>query len=70
MYNKEFENAILELKEDENALFAFDIGFIYLKVMNFVLRIEDDDYVELKYDTVDVSKFIYEKGSLDKYAKK
>ncbi|MDU1414105.1 MAG: hypothetical protein E6929_14920 [Clostridium sp.] len=70
MYNKEFEKAILELKEDENARFAFDIGFTYLKVMNFVLRIEDDDYVEFKYDTVDVSKFIYEKGCLDKYSKK
>lgn len=67
IYNKEFENALLELKEDENSRFAFDIGFMYLKAMNFVLRIEDDDYVEFKYDDVDVSNFIYEKELLDKY---
>lgn len=68
-YKKKFENILSALKEDENAKFAFDIGFEYLKIMNFILRIEDDDYVKLKYDKVDVSMFLYNEDDLKKYIK-
>lgn len=66
-YKKKFKNILSALEEDENAKFAFDIGFEYLKIMNFILRIEDDDYVKLEYDKVDVSMFLYKENDLKKY---
>ncbi len=66
-YKNEFENALSALKEDENAKFAFDIGFEYLNIMNFILRIEDDDYIKLNYKEVNVSMFSYDENDLKKY---
>lgn len=68
-YKKKFENALSALREDENAKFAFNIGFEYLKIMNFILRIEDDDYPKLNYEKIDVSMFLYNKNDLEKYIK-
>lgn len=66
-YKQQLEKKILELKEDENANLAFDLGFTYLKTMNFVLRMEDDDYEKIKYRDVKVSMFEYNKKSFKKY---
>lgn len=52
-----FEQKLGELKEDESAVIAFDIGFTFMKIMNFALRTEDDDYEKLDYAKVDVSMF-------------
>lgn len=59
----------MELKEDESANLAFDLGFTYLKAMNFALRTEDDDYEKLKYGDVNVSMFEYNKNSFKKYVR-
>lgn len=66
-YKKQLEKAILELKEDENAKLVFELGFTYLRAMNFALRTEDDDYIKLVYADVNVSMFTYTKESLEKY---
>ena len=52
------------LKEDESAVIAFDIGFTFMKIMNFALRTEDDDYEKLDYAKVDVSMFFYDEEAL------
>lgn len=66
-YINSLRHQLLALQEDENAKLAFDIGFEYLKIMNFILRIEDDDYIKLKHYEVDVSMFSYDEKSLEKY---
>ena len=63
------EEKIEELKEDENARIAFDVGFAYLGAINFSLRTEDDDYVKLEYGEVDATMFAYDAAALDKYIK-
>lgn len=68
-YKQQLEKEILELKEDESANLAFDLGFTYLKAMNFALRTEDDDYEKLKYGDVNVSMFEYNKNSFKKYVR-
>lgn len=67
-YKKQLEKAILELKEDENAKLIFEIGFTYLKVMNFAFRMEDDDSINLVYTDVDISMFTYTKEAFEKYS--
>lgn len=62
-----FEKKLGELREDESAVIAFDIGFTFMKIMNFALRMEDDDYAKLDYSKVDVSMFSYKEESLRKY---
>lgn len=62
-----FEQKLGELKEDESAVIAFDIGFTFMKIMNFALRTEDDDYEKLDYAKVDVSMFFYDEEALRKY---
>lgn len=62
-----FEQKLRELKEDESAIIAFDIGFTYMKIMNFALRTEDDDYEIIDYSKIDVSMFSYDEESLKKY---
>lgn len=62
-----FEQKLGELKEDESAVIAFDIGFTLMKIMNFALRTEDDDYEKLDYAKVDVSMFYYDEEALRKY---
>ena len=62
-----FEQKLGELKEDESAVIAFDIGFTLMKIMNFALRTEDDDYEKLDYAKVDVSMFFYDEEALRKY---
>lgn len=55
-----------ELREDENASIAFEIGFQYLKLMNLVLRVEDDDYCKINYGEVNITGFdIDEKSFMD-----
>lgn len=63
----QFEGQIRELKEDETATISFEIGFSYLKIMNFALRTEDDDYEKIDYSLIDVSKFLFNTESLKKY---
>lgn len=67
-YQIQFEEKLLELKEDENARLAFELGFLYLKIINFVLRTEDDDYTKLDYSKVDVTMFEYKSEEMLKYA--
>ena len=70
-FTDEFNNQILiglkELKEDENAKLAFDLGFVYLKAMNFALRTEDDYFKQLEFANLDVSRFIYSKEAMKLY---
>ncbi|WP_099468464.1 hypothetical protein [Konateibacter massiliensis] len=66
-HKKQLTKMMLELKEDENGKFAFELGFIYLKAMNFALRTEDDDYIKIKYADVNVSMFNYVEEFFDKY---
>lgn len=69
-YNKNISRLIdrlNELKEDENAKIAFEIGFTYLKMMNFILRFEDDDINRLNYDFLDVSNFEFSCDNVKKY---
>ncbi len=66
-YKKQLEKAILELKEDEGAKLAFELGFTYLMAMNFALRTEDDDYIKLDYVAVNVSMFTYDEECFCKY---
>lgn len=68
-YKQQLEKKLLELKEDQNADLAFDLGFTYLKAMNFVLRMEDDDYEKIKYEDVKVSMFEYNEDSFKKYVR-
>ena len=35
-----FEKKLGELREDESAVIAFDIGFTFMKIMNFALRMK------------------------------
>ena len=37
-----------------------------MKIMNFALRTEDDDYEKLDYAKVDVSMFFYDEEALRK----
>lgn len=66
-YKSQLEEKLLELREDTNAKLAFDLGFTYLKTMNFVLRIEDDDFKQFDYESINVSMFTYEKSSFNRY---
>ena len=66
-YKKQLEKSLLELHEDENAKISFKIGFVYLYAMNFTLRIEDDDYEELKYQDLNISKFKYQNENWEQY---
>ncbi len=66
-YKEQLQVKILELAEDENAKLAFEIGFVYLRTMNFLLRVEDDDYIPLRYEEVDVSMFCYEEDAFKEY---
>lgn len=59
-----------ELKEDKNAKLAFDIGFVYLKAMNFALRTEDDDFKKLEFATLNVSDFIYSDYAVKSYCER
>lgn len=63
----QYEERMRELLEDEFADLAFKVGFVYLRIMNFALRTEDDDYERIDYSIVDVSKFRYEEKALSKY---
>lgn len=62
-----FEQRLRELREDESAVIAFDIGFTFMKIMNFALRTEDDDYKKVDFAKIDVSMFFYEEESLREY---
>ncbi len=66
-YKKQFEKKLMELKEDENKNLSFVLGFTYLRVMNFCLRIEDDDYMKLEYADIDVDMFYYDTKAFAKY---
>lgn len=66
-YKKQLEKSLLELHEDENAKISFKIGFVYLYAMNFALRIEEDDYEELKYQDLNISKFKYQNENWEQY---
>ena len=63
----QLEKRIIELSEDESANLAFKIVFLYLKILNFALRMEDDDYEPIDYSLIDVSKFLYDNEALKKY---
>lgn len=63
----QYEKMIQELSEDESATLAFEIGFLYLKILNFALRTEDDDYKKIDYFMLDVSKFEYSEDALRNY---
>lgn len=69
-YKKQLEKSLLELREDKNAKISFKIGFVYLYAMNFALRTEDDDYEELKYQELNVSKFKYQKENWIQYSQR
>lgn len=69
-YKKQLEKSLLELREDKNAKILFKIGFVYLYAMNFALRTEDDDYEELKYQELNVSKFKYQKENWIQYSQR
>lgn len=69
-YKKQLEKSSLELREDKNAKISFKIGFVYLYAMNFALRTEDDDYEELKYQELNVSKFKYQKENWIQYSQR
>lgn len=69
-YKKQLEKSLLELCEDKNAKISFEIGFVYLYAMNFALRTEDDDYEELKYQELNVSKFKYQKENWIQYSQR
>ncbi|OUN24266.1 hypothetical protein [Pseudoflavonifractor sp. An85] len=66
-YKKWLEQAIYELQEDHNSTLSFKLGFIYLYTMNFILRTEDDDYIKLNYQALDVSKFKYQMENWTRY---
>lgn len=66
-YRLQYEKMIKELIEDESADLAFKIGFAYLKILNFSLRTEDDDYAKINYPIIDVSKFEFVEEALKKY---
>lgn len=63
----QYVKRLKELKEDESADLAFKIGFSYLKLINFALRIEDDDYVKIDYSCIDISDFVFDNDALNKY---
>ena len=67
VYKKQLGNQLAELKEDNNARVAFELGFEYLKIINFVLRIEDDDYVKFDYSNVDISMFEFDDKKMFEY---
>lgn len=69
-YKKQLQKSLLELREDKNAKISFKIGFVYLYAMNFALRTEDDDYEELKYQELNVSKFKYQKENWIQYSQR
>ena len=69
-YKKQLEKSLLELREDKNAKISFKIGFVYLYAMNFALRTEDEDYEELKYQELNVSKFKYQKENWIQYSQR
>ena len=69
-YKKQLEKALLELYEDKNAKISFKVGFVYLYAMNFALRTESDDFEELKYQELNVSKFKYQKENWIQYSQK
>ena len=69
-YKKQLEKSLLELYEDENAKISFKIGFVYLYSMNFALRTEDDDYENLKYQDLNVSKFKYQNENWEQYRRR
>ena len=63
----QYEKLLQELSEDESATLAFEIGFLYLKILNFALRTEEDDYEKIDYSMLDVSRFEYSEDALEKY---
>lgn len=58
---------VAKLNEDEKAKLLFRLGFAYLKVVNFALRIEDDDSEPFCYSNVDISMFEYSKNGYEMY---
>lgn len=66
-YKEQLVAQLEELKEDTNAKLAFDLGFAYLKAMNFALRLEDNDLKPLDFSICDVSSFIYADEALQSY---
>lgn len=69
-YKEQIVMKMEELKEDKNAKIAFDIGFVYLKAMNFALRVEDDDFEPLNFSEIDVSRFIFDNKLVHEYCER
>ncbi len=69
LYQKKFEEKLTELVEDKDKKFSFEIGFALLRAINLSLRIEDDDYLKLDYNKVDVSMFEYDKIAFQRFKK-
>lgn len=64
---RQLKNALSKLQEDKYSKVAFRLGFTYLRTVNFVLRVEDNDYVSLDYGNIDVSMFEYNAENFRKY---
>lgn len=67
LYKQQIVEQLAGLKEDKNAKLLFRMGFMYLKIVNFALRIEDDDSAPFNYSDLDVSMFVYSTNEYEKY---
>ncbi len=59
---------LTSLKEDKNLNLSFSIGFAYLKVINFALRVQDVDLQPFDYAELVVDMFEYDNEMLQAYS--
>ena len=63
-------NSLSSLNEDKYDKLAFDFGFVYLELINLIIRLQDDVYEKINYGNIDVSDFKYNERNVEQYFKR